>query len=78
MKGSAVFAANNLFSEFELSYFEAGLAKFVEMGFPMEYTQIQAMMSRSVRCGLSQTLTDSHRLFGGFVRRSPMAIPEAM
>ena len=36
------------------------------------------LVSRSVRCGLSQTLTDSHRLFGGFVRRSPMAIPEAM
>ena len=36
------------------------------------------ILSRSVRCGLSQTLIDSHRLFGGFVRRSPMAIPEAM
>ena len=49
VKGSAVFAANKLFSEFELSYFEAGLARFGEMGFPMEYKQIQAMMNTALR-----------------------------
>ena len=49
VKGSAVFAAKKLFSEFEISYFEAGLARFGEMGFPMKYKQIQAIMNTALR-----------------------------
>ena len=44
-KGSAEFAAKTFFNEHELKYFETGLGELAELGWPMEYKQIQQMFN---------------------------------
>ena len=48
-KGSKVFAAKKFFSEHELKYFEIGLGRLAELGWPMEYSQIQHMMNAALK-----------------------------
>ena len=48
-KGSKEFAAKKFFSEHELKYFEMGLGRLAELGWPMEYSQIQHMMNAALK-----------------------------
>ena len=48
-KGSAEFAAKTFFNEHELKYFETGLGELAELGWPMEYKQIQQMFNAALK-----------------------------
>ena len=48
-KGSAYFAAKMFFNEHELKYFEIGLGELAELGWPMEYRQIQQMLNAALK-----------------------------
>ena len=42
------FAASKLFTETELKFFETGLGELGELGWPMEYRQIQLMFNSAL------------------------------